>query len=253
MSYLTDYIFVPLEIAQLVSTLLTCRRIRLRKSHLGVLLDLAIYTFVSCLAKTVASLLYLLQLAQEQYVARYPLYSSMPLLFLVSLIGIGSLFYSTMLLHQMLIWRNKETEWSLVCRTTLIGLFGTLAYVLFLYFHRMATINLLDIADYLSFVSALTWACRIIPQVSVNWFYDTFNVLHKYFLHLEILGCLWVLASYWLLGKTGLRWYEMPLNAPLKFLAMVNLSACILLVIEKKMYPSRSLAYHAIPKQEDQC
>lgn len=235
----SGWILLPYGCLQLSSIYLFYRRVAIKRSNYAILLDLAIYTCVSCLARTISDLLYLLAPSKAQFANRYPLYPQLILLHPLIALGLGSSVASCMLLSQMLQYRHKDTEVSLLCKVTLTCLAGTICFALYLFSYGLATVNCLDLADLFSFISLFAWSCRLIPQVSVNWFYDNFLILHKYFLRFEAISISYVFVTYWLFALYGVQWHAVPLNAPLYYVAGFSMISLCILVFQSKIYPSR--------------
>lgn len=232
--------FIPYGLLQLISIHLFYRRVSLKRSNHVLLLDMAIYTFVSCLSRTISDFTYLLKAARNQFTERYPLYPPMPLLHSLVALGAGSCFASCMLLLKMLKHRHRETEVSLLCKVVLTSIFGLLCLVLYYFINELATVNCLDLANLFRFFSLFTWSCRLIPQVSVNWFYDNFAVIHKYFIQLEVISILYVMITYWLFEEFGGQWHTIPLNAPLFYVAVLSIIPVCLLALESRIYSKSS-------------
>lgn len=236
MNLLTYYIYAPYDIAQLTSLLLLYRRIKLKRSNFGILVDFALYTCTSCVLQTVSTIMYMQPLASILYSQRYPLYKKLQLLWPSALFGFCIAISSCMLLYQFWLYQHQDTEVSIVCKVYL-GCFGLLfIYILYLFHFRMATVNYLDVADYLRFVSYCTWTVRLIPQISVNWFYDRYKIQHKWFVTLEGLSDVWVLVAQWVLYRNSVSWHDLPLNLPLTYGAVLNLLCLLVLFVQRRMY-----------------
>lgn len=240
MSLTTEWIFLPYGLLQLISIYLFNRRVAIKRPNHLILLDLTIYQCVSCVARTISDIFYLLNFAKAQYIKRYPMYPQLILLHPLVALGFGCSLVSCMLLAQMLRYRHKDTKISLLCKSALTCITGTILYALYLLFSGRATINALDVADLFSLISLFTWACRLIPQVSVNWFYDTFSILHKFFLRIETISIAYVFIAYWLLGLYGVQWHNIPLNAPLYYVAGFSVIPICFLMLESRIYSTKS-------------
>ncbi|RKP29346.1 hypothetical protein METBISCDRAFT_24304 [Metschnikowia bicuspidata] len=118
-------------------------------------------------------------------------------------------------------------------------------YILYLHHCHMATVNLLDLADFLEFIASAAWVGRLVSQASVNWFYDTFTILHRWLLLLELFMCVWTLLGYSYLWFSGVRRFEMSENAPLKYGPIFALFPLAVLLLQLRVYPARPLGYGA--------
>lgn len=243
MLFFTEWIFLPYEILQFISVLFIYRRLCLIRSIQKLLLDLATYTCLSTIARMVSNIMYLLENAHTQFGLRYPLFSQLPLLYLNMVINLGTTVCSCMILIKMVKQKHKETELSFLCKTVL-GCFALVfGYMAYLFLLLKSTVNLLDLADVLSLISIISWAVRLIPQISVNWFNDNFAVLHKNFLIFEFSCQLWVLISYWCLRSLDIKWYNVPLNSPLIYVSCLLIVCCFVLLLQTRLYSSKS-AFH---------
>lgn len=217
------------------------------RSSMGVLLDLSIFTCLSCFTQTLADSIYLLTTAQLQYIRRYPLYGALPILVLALPLNLGCTFFSCMLLYHLLRHKHNDTEMSLVCLFIVSASLVSLIYFFYIYCRGMATISVLDVADLLNFISKCFWASRLISQVSVNWFYYKYTQLHKCFLQFELFSNAGVFLGYYLLGASNVKWYQVPLNGPLLAGAMFTIVPLILLAFQRKVYSHPK--YRQSPKE----
>lgn len=230
------YLYVPYDVAQLVSIGLLYRRIRLKRSTFGILLDFALYTCVSCVLQTISSAMYVQPLSRLLYSQRYPVFEELPFLWPSAAIDSVTALCSCMLLYQFWVYQHQDTEVSLVCKVYLGLLGGLFLYLMCLHSLGMATVSFLDLADYLRFVTYCTWAVRLIPQISVNWFYDRYKIQHKWFLRLELLSSAWVLVALCVLKANHVQWHDKPLNSPLTYAAVLNVLSVLVLLFQRRMY-----------------
>ncbi|KAI5970715.1 hypothetical protein CANMA_000134 [Candida margitis] len=71
-----------------------------------------------------------------------------------------------------------------------IVVFAPFIYLVKLRHFKQATINELDLADYVLVIYKIFDAVKLYPQVMVNWMEDSTSGLHPYWLHLQLLSML---------------------------------------------------------------
>lgn len=229
-------LFLPFEGIQILSSLETLRQINAQKSIYAISLDFTMYSWVWALTHTIANSLYsFLPNVEVQYSNRFPIYPELPCLNAFPILSALQLCLCTMLLKKCFFGLKSLEQVSVVCKTILIACSLVFSCFFWLFCNGRATINALDIADCLHNIGSIAFACRLVPQISMNWFLDIF-ALSDTFLVLQYSAVIFGSFVRFIAYFSGMLWFELPIELPSQL--VLGSTGCILVVLtyQRKRY-----------------
>lgn len=237
-----NHVFLPHELLRLVALLLLNRR-HLHNGSQFLSLDMLVYQAVQTGTTGIANFLYgFLPAVKSDYADRYPLFPIIQQLYWPCLTSFVQFCICCVTLRRSLVASSRQNSISLLCGAVLISCQVVVALTLYLYHTGRATINLLDVADVMHNVGSVALGAELIPQVSVNWFYDTSRLERRFQIH-ATLSLLSAGAAYVYLRLSGIPWYEHPYCAPSRIAVLCGSVALGVLWVQSYMYRQTPASY----------
>ncbi|CUM63265.1 uncharacterized protein PRCAT00000836001 [Priceomyces carsonii] len=226
---------------------------KLKKSIYGLSYDYVVWTWLSFFTSVISSInFYINPEVIRQYRNRFPVHPEVIVSFPILIIDmIGTVVVSGLLVQLFVIYNrtrsvNQGVSGLTKCILTLliiIFLWSTKCYIM-----EQKALFLLDIIDFLWFVSKFTLIIRYIPQIFMNWF-DSCVVGHSdSFLAFQSISLLCLAFSKFALISED--WFNIPVNYN-TWSYLVSGSVCLLILFlqERFLYhgkkPSLDLMYIA--------
>lgn len=203
------------SISTLVNYIRQIRYSRHKKSICGLSSDFTVITWVSYVMSILSSSYYYSSVkVVDQYIARFPVHPDISVSgFLFVLDIIGFILVSGILMQQFVVYKRTMNEYqgiSSICICFIILQFAIFLWLVHNVLLGKRQIYLLDIIDYIWFISKLTSLIKSVPQITVNWSTQTVTGIHESFLLYE-----WISIAFLALSKLTMdnnNWFKIPVN-----------------------------------------
>lgn len=237
---LYEAFLVVAELLQLVSMALIFRRNRQRNSVAGLSCDFVLYSWIASVTSAWSGTTSMLLLAiKEQYAARYPIYPELRVNCPIVIADFALAIVTTGILAQVFGYYRKTIrgdEWlSLPCKALMLVFVGSFSWFASLYSRGRSTINELDLVYFLWVIGAVSFAVRLISQVSNNYFMESFCPMHRHFLICQAASLAFVGGARCIAYTTNIAWHEKPTNMLTEYGLWTNLICLALLGIQSKI------------------
>lgn len=232
------------ELIQQASLFQTVSRNATKRSVFGVSCDFCIYFWLYTVCSAISAGAYLmLGTIHSQYALRYPeypdIYTSKSIFAVHACGSVVATAFLVQMFYSYRLTRGYDETTSLLCNCVLVGYGGCFLWVVNAYLRLRSTVNALDVADCLWLIGASSRALMFVLQISVNWFFLHVAVMHRNFRVWQLASLLLAVASLAQVSYLGIRWYEVPTNAPLVAAIAAN-SCCVAIIwVQSRLYRSK--------------
>lgn len=162
------------------------------------------------------------------YAERYPLYPDIQLLKALPLAHAFQVVFSILGVRRIFCDPKRKELVSVVCMILVLVYGVVLTMFCWLYWRGKARIKLLDVADMLHIVGSVSWAVRLIPQVSVDWFQECVPHLNI-FVYVQATSLIYGSVCNFVVDRQVL-WYDQPVDKPVNLsLGLAFLCSCCLM------------------------
>ncbi|OBA20515.1 hypothetical protein METBIDRAFT_200338 [Metschnikowia bicuspidata var. bicuspidata NRRL YB-4993] len=230
------FLFITFDSLQIISSIAILRQIHTRRSIYALSIDFTLYSWVWAFTHTIANCLYsFLPNVYAQYAKRYPLSPEIPHSTLLTAMCFFQLILCTILVNKCFFVFKSQEKLSVVCKTVMLLCISVFLRFSWLFCNGKATINVLDLADCLHNIGSVALACRLIPQISLNWFLEIF-LLSNTFLTLQLCAATSGIVSLFIAYSSGLLWSEMPIGLPCQAVLGATWCASLVLLFQRSHY-----------------